>query len=82
MTVYKDASEAEKAIQEHIESISELDWPAYMNARRLMRRNDIGKLLEANKLECENLVERWCNEDLPNYLVQYMAKRKSQKPKL
>ena len=38
-------------------------------------------LLRANRLECENLVERWSNPDLAAYLMQYMAKRKEKKNK-
>ena len=60
-TVHKDYNDAEKALQTQIEEISELDWPSYIKARKLMKLNDKEHLLKANKLECENLVERWCN---------------------
>ena len=81
-TCHKDEAEAEKALQAHIAELEELDWASYINARRLMRSHEKKKLLKANEAECLNLIERWCNEDLPSVILRYMANRKNNKPKL
>ena len=58
-----------------------LEWNSYMKARWMFRIVDHQNLLDANERECENLVERWCNPDLPRHLMEYMQKVKA-KPKL
>jgi len=46
-----------------------------------MRISDKSSILTINKLETQNLVERWSNPDLPEFLMKYLAAQKQQ-PKL
>lgn len=48
-----------------------------MSARKLFRDNDRKQLMDVNKRECKNLIERWTNPELPNLLAQYMSRVKS-----
>jgi peroxisomal 3,2-trans-enoyl-CoA isomerase len=81
LSCYTNAEEANKALQAHLQELDQLDWASYMEARRLMRLPDKENLLIANELELDNLIQRWCNPELPSFIAQTLSAMK-QKPKL
>ena len=73
----KRRAEAEGALGKHLEELEQLDWASYLKARQLFRDIDRKALLETNRKEVDNLVERWCNPELPRLMMEYMANVKS-----
>jgi peroxisomal 3,2-trans-enoyl-CoA isomerase len=76
VTSVKTRAEAEFALNIHLEDLDSLDWVSYLNARKLFRDLDRATLLKANAKEVDNLVDRWCNPELPRLLMEYMSKVK------
>lgn len=73
----KSRAEAEAALGKHLDELEQLDWASYLKSRQLFRDIDRKTLLETNRREVDNLVERWCNPELPRLMMEYMANVKS-----
>jgi peroxisomal 3,2-trans-enoyl-CoA isomerase len=77
----KSRKEAEQQLEQHLSELDELDWASYLAARRLFREVDRSILHKVNRLEADNLTERWSNPELLPFLMNYLSKAKA-KPKL
>lgn len=68
-------------MEKHLSALDELEWLSYLSTRKIFRDNERKVLLDVNRRECANLVERWSHPNLPAHLAEYMMKIKA-KPKL
>lgn len=77
LEVCKDTPDALNRFKQYKDMIDGVDWTSFVEARRLMRYPERELLLKTNKLECDNLVNRWLNPELPALMMQYMASTKA-----
>jgi enoyl-CoA hydratase/carnithine racemase len=82
LEVCKDLADAKAQLKQYTDMVDAVDWVSFVEARKLMRCHERDILLKINRLECANLVERWCNPELPALMVQYMLNTKVPAAKL
>ena len=71
--------EEESKVWAKIESLAELPSKSLIYSKRLVRSQDRAALHEANRLECEQLIERWQAEDCMNAVVKFFNRKRNSK---
>lgn len=67
----------EKEIWDQIYALAKLPCKSLIYGKRLLRSQDRAALYEANRKECDQLVERWQSEDCLNAISKFFSAKQS-----